>query len=238
MPKIFYCGDPHGRFNHIVRAVEKHRPEAVILLGDQTAKQPLDIELADILDKTKIYWIPGNHDSDNETHYDNLFESGLKGRNIEDRIITVAGITIAGIGGVFREKVWDGQVPGNDTPRNFMKTIGASNRWRGGLPLRHRTTIFPSDIQKFEGMRVDVLVTHEAPDLHRIGNVALTRLAQSLSVRKAFHGHHHKMIKYPGGVWQGVSLAGIVALDTETFQTTVIDDGLVSTKTLPLDTEK
>lgn len=234
MATIFFCGDPHSRFGHIIRAVEAHRPDAVVLLGDQTAKNPLDVELASILDKTKVYWIPGNHDSDDELHYDNLFESGLKGRNIEDRVIAVAGITIAGIGGVFREKVWDGQVPGKYSPKVFVKTMGAGNKWRGGLPLRHRTTIFPSDIEQFNGMRVDVLVTHEAPDLHRIGNVALTRLAQSLHVRKAFHGHHHQMIEYPGGVWQGVSLCGIVALDTVTFETSVIDQGIVSTKAWPV----
>lgn len=77
MAKIFFCGDPHGRFNHIIRAVEAYRPEAIVLLGDQTAKHPLDIELAPILEKTKIYWIPGNHDSDNELVYDNLFGSAL-----------------------------------------------------------------------------------------------------------------------------------------------------------------
>ena len=192
MPKVFFCGDPHGCFAHIIRVVETHRPAAIALLGNQTAKQPLDVQLAPILYKTKIYWIPGNHDSDNETAYDNPFGSALKGGNIEDNVIAVAGITIAGVGGVFREKVWGGQVPSELSPAEFIRTIKSSNKWRRGLQLRHRTTIFSPTIGIFVHMHVDVLVTHEAPDLHRHGNVALARLAQSLGVRKAFHGHHTK----------------------------------------------
>ena len=116
------------------------------------------------------------------------------------------------------------------SPHCYLKTCGAGSKWRGGLPLRHRTTIFPSTIGKFGGMHVDVLVTHEAPELHRYGNVALTRLAHALGVRKAINGHHHQRIVYPGGVWQGVSLDGIVALDTVTFEVSEIDPGRVSTK--------
>lgn len=196
MAKIFFCGDPHGRFAHIIHAVEINRPDAIMLLGDQTAKQPLDIELAPILGQTKVYWIPGNHDSDNEAVYDNLFGSALKGRNVAERVMAEAGITIAGLGGVFRHKVWDGQVPGNLPQTEFMRTIGSGNKWRGGLPLRHRTTIFLSTIGKFDGMQVDLLVNHEAPDSHQHGNVALIRLAQSLGARKAFHGHHDQTIEY------------------------------------------
>ena len=235
MSTLLFCGDPHGRFKHIIGAVEKHRPEAVILLGDQTAAQPLEIELADILNKTEVFWITGNHDTDNEQHHDKLFESKLKGRNIQERgVVSVDGILIAGIGGVFREKVWDGTLltaRGDMTsPKDFARTCGAGNRWRGGTPLKHRSSIFPSMVDKYRGMRVDVLVTHEAPDLHKHGNAALTRLAHDLGVRAAFHGHHHQRIAHPGGVWQGVSLCGIVALDTVTFEVIEIDPGRVSTK--------
>ena len=230
MPSILFCGDPHSSFRHIIRAVDKHAPEAIVLLGDQTCEQPLEVELAEISHKTKIYWIGGNHDTDNDKYYDNLFESKLKGRNIQNGVIGVAGITIAGIGGVFREKLWNGNEDSNLSPANYLKSCGASNKWRGGLPLRYRSTIFPSQVKDLAGMHVDVLVTHEAPDLHRHGNAALTRLAESLRVKKAFHGHHHQFIDYPGGVWTGVSLRGIVALDTETFELTQIDAGQISTK--------
>jgi predicted phosphodiesterase len=226
MTKVFFCGDPHGVFSHIIRAWDEHQPAAVVLLGDLECRRPLDVELAPILDKTRIYWIPGNHDTDSADNYDNLFESALKGNNIEDRIIGVAGITIGGIGGVFREKIWNGVTESNLSPKNYLKTCGAGSKWRGGLPLRHRSSIFPTDIAAFKGMSVDVLVTHEAPNDHAYGNVALTNLAQNLKVKRAFHGHHHQLIKYPNSPWTGVSLRGIVSMDTETFDVVVIDPGL------------
>ena len=149
-------------------------------------------------------------------------------------MVSAGGILIAGIGGVFREKVWDGTLLAArgdiNSPKDFARTCGAGNRWRGGTPLKHRSSIFPSMVEKYRGMRADVLVTHEAPDLHKHGNAALTRLAADLGVRAAFHGHHHQRIVYPGGVWQGVSLDGIVALDTATFEVSEIDPGRVSTK--------
>lgn len=98
-------------------------------------------------------------------------------------------ILIAGIGGVFCEKIWDGNAaPMVDSLRDFMKTIGPSNKWRDGIPLRHRSTVFPSTVRWLAGMRVDILVTHEAPDLHRFGKSAFTKLAQDLQVKKAFQG--------------------------------------------------
>ena len=33
-PKLFFCGDPHGKFDHVIEAVECHQPNAIILLGD------------------------------------------------------------------------------------------------------------------------------------------------------------------------------------------------------------
>ena len=62
MADIWFCGDPHGRFRHIIDAVKKHRPAAIVLLGDVEATQPLQDELAAILSLTEIYWIVGNHD--------------------------------------------------------------------------------------------------------------------------------------------------------------------------------
>ena len=74
---IFFCGDPHGNFTHIVEAVQQHRPEAIVLLGDIQARQPLERELQAISDLTEIWWIHGNHDTDSDTDYDYLFGSAL-----------------------------------------------------------------------------------------------------------------------------------------------------------------
>ena len=105
MADIWFAGDNHSRFRHIIDAVKRHRPSAIVLLGDIQAKRPLHDELAEILSITQIFWIPGNHDTDSEADYDNLFGSALADRNLHGRVVNVAGVRIAGLGGVFRERV-------------------------------------------------------------------------------------------------------------------------------------
>jgi hypothetical protein len=57
MSKILFCGDNHTIFQRIVDAVRQHRPDAIVLLGDIEACQPLEAELAVILGKTAIRFI-------------------------------------------------------------------------------------------------------------------------------------------------------------------------------------
>lgn len=79
---ILFCGDPHGQFAHIIEAVQDHQPAAVILLADLQAQRPLEVELAPILDKTEVWFIHGNHDTDSEADHDHLFGSALADRNL------------------------------------------------------------------------------------------------------------------------------------------------------------
>ncbi len=213
MSNIFFCGDPHGNFESVVEAVKQHRPDAIVLLGDMTPEQPLHVELAEIIGLTEIHWIHGNHDCDEEHFYDNLFGSKLAGGNLHGRLITIGGIRIAGMGGVFREKIWSDKGALYDSPQAYLKSCGKGNRWRGGLPLRQQASIFPSEVLTLSKCRADVLVTHEAPAMHQHGSRALTQLAKRLGVKAAFHGHHHEDIVYPDGVWRGVGLQGVTNLD-------------------------
>ena len=73
--RVFFCGDVHGNFKHIIEAVAEHAPAAIVLLGDIQAQRPLELELelAKILDETDVWFIHGNHDTDSEADYDNLF---------------------------------------------------------------------------------------------------------------------------------------------------------------------
>lgn len=61
---IWFLGDVHGRFDHVIRLVKLHRPEAVVFLGDLECSLPLDMILRPILEQTEIWFIHGNHDSD------------------------------------------------------------------------------------------------------------------------------------------------------------------------------
>ena len=49
-PELIFFGDPHGDFEPVVNAVERYRPEAIILLDDIQVRRPLQVELESIVD--------------------------------------------------------------------------------------------------------------------------------------------------------------------------------------------
>lgn len=207
MPSFLICGDPHGHFQHIQNALHNNAVDAVLLLGDLDLHSPLHSVFHDVCRKTSVHWIPGNHDTDNETAYQALFESEFADHNIHGKVVDICGVRVAGLGGVFRSKVWDGaKAPIYQSQADFIRRCGKGNLWKGGLPLRHRSSIFPSDVAALDGQKADILITHEAPNLHEHGNSVISALAKDLQVQCAFHGHHHESIAYPGGVWFGVGL--------------------------------
>jgi predicted phosphodiesterase len=231
---IWLCGDVHGRFDHLIETVllppPEQRPAAVILLGDIQAQQPLEVELAPILAHTEVWFIHGNHDTDSDADHDHLFGSALADRNLHGRVVEIDGVRIAGLGGVFRGQVWTPPNPwAFETARAYVARAGRSNLWRGGLPRRHRSTIFPAEYQALARLRADVLVTHEAPSCHPHGFAVLDDLARSLRVRQMFHGHHHDRLDYRTE-WarlafdaHGVGLRGITALDGQVIQVGELD---------------
>lgn len=218
--QIFFCGDVHGNFRHIIEAVQEHAPAAIVLLGDIQAQKSLEQELAEILDKTEIWFIHGNHDTDSETDYDNLFGSAMAHKNLDGRVVEIAGVRVAGLGGIFKGQVWR---PPNDptypSAFDFELRNGIWNRWRDGLILKHRSTIFPAVYEQLEQLQADVLVTHEALSCHHHGFEAIDELARSLGVITTFHGHHHDSIDYSehwdkiGHKAYGVGFCGITAID-------------------------
>lgn len=216
MGNIFFCGDVHGRFDHVVEVVRKHQPSAIVFLGDLQPSHPLDQELQPILGLTNIWWIHGNHDTDSDADYDNLFESALADQNLHGRVVEIAGIRIAGLGGVFRGQVWmPPEQPLFNSQDSYVARCGKGNLWRGGLPRKHRSSIFPCDYSRLVGERADILITHEAPSCHPHGFEGIDELARNLGVRAAFHGHHHDRRDYNthcerlGFSSYGVGLRGI-----------------------------
>lgn len=205
-PALLLLGDPHGNFKPVIRAVKQHRPKAIILLGDLTPDRPLHIELQDIMDLTEIWWIHGNHDTDQAAFLDNVSDVTLAGtplarRNLHGRVARVAGLQVAGLGGVFRESIWfprdDPKAPcAFASPDALRRQMKRAERWRGGISLRHRSSIFPSDVKALAERRVDLLVTHEAPSWHDHGFAAIDELALRMQARWIVHGHHHEDIDY------------------------------------------
>ena len=212
-PEIWFAGDCHGKFAHILCAAHQLRPDAIIFLGDLDCPRPLKEELRDLPTGIEVAYIPGNHDSDSESNWDNLTGSGFL--NLHSTIATVAGVRIAGLGGVFR-KPWNPRTKTAVDPlfsgATYAKMLGKGNLFRSGLPLRHRTTIFPADVFSLSQQFADVLVTHEAPGLHELGFDAITELAQCMRVEQAFHGHLHESISYLSSPWIAVGFRSIVNL--------------------------
>ncbi|MDA8350541.1 MAG: metallophosphoesterase [Pseudomonadota bacterium] len=222
--RIFFCGDCHGHFDHVIKAAQAFLPAAVIFLGDLESPAPLDQVLAPILQHTAVWWIQGNHDTDRESSYDNLYGSSLADRNLHGLVVEVAGMRIAGLGGVFREKIWRPPAdPAFESSADFIRRGGRGNRWRGGLPLRQRSTIFADVYQRLARLRADVLVTHEAPGTHRNGVPALGDLAQKLGVRTMLHGHHHE--HYEAQLGNGSKVIGVALREIVDLEGHVVVEG-------------
>jgi predicted MPP superfamily phosphohydrolase len=197
MTMIYFLGDVHGHFDHVLERVARDRPDAVVFLGDLQAQRPLEVELASILDQTSVWFIHGNHDTDSDADHDHLLGSALADRNLHGRVVEIAGLRVAGLGGVFRGQVWTPSgVRHFESPADFVRRCGKGNLWRGGLTRKHRSTIFPSDCADLARQRADILVTHEAPSVHPHGFGAIDELARSLRVSKTFHGHQHDCMDY------------------------------------------
>jgi hypothetical protein len=237
---IFFCGDNHSRFRHIIDAVEREKPDAVLLLGDIQAQMPLGMELAPILNKTTVRFIPGNWDTTSPLGFANLFESNLSPCNLHARVEEIAGVRIAGLGGIFRREIW--MPPAEPEFDSYEQWLAAHKRSASrsddvavrlalqDVRRQHRSSIFPADVRKLEELAADVLVTHEAPSPHPYGFSIIDELARAMGVRATFHGHHHDSLDY-GDQWSrigfrayGVGFCGITDLDGRIVRPGDFDD--------------
>ena len=208
---ILFVGDAHGDFEPMLEAAAS--ATAVILLGDQ---EPLD-DLASILGPgiaEKTWWIFGNHDSDDPeylTHY-----ASMADRNLHCRVVEIDGLRIAGLGGTFRSNVLgvDRQTTlkglAHVRPQDTRQSLALIRKDKKLAPQDH-TTIFPEDLNFMARLanktRVDVLVTHEAPESHKLGYRILGDVARALKTRIHIHAHHHE--HYDSMIEGGVRVAGV-----------------------------
>jgi len=234
MSVVLYCGDPHGEFRHVIRAAEELRPSALVLLGDLEPERPLHEELGSIA--SKVWFIHGNHDTDSDSNWSNVWESRLAERNIHGRVVTLPdGTRLAGLGGVFRESVWYPSLatpPRCRTPAEHDAATPRWDLWRAGRPRKHWSSIYPEELDRLADLQADVLITHEAPGYHRHGFEILDTLAQSIGARVVVHGHHHDRIDScarwtkQGFKSFGVGLRGITAIDIDGNATVIVSGEL------------
>lgn len=221
--EMTFFGDPHGDFSAIGASLADGVRPFSVFLGDFDLDRPLDLEVAALEDAgSEVWFVHGNHDADTPEWHDFVFSSALAERNLSGRIVDLGGYRVAGLGGVFRTRVWNPRsdaAPGFPTRRDFLRA--SRDHWRGGLPLRHRATVFPEDFERLARQRADILVTHEAPSSHRFGFEAIDRLARQMGVRLIVHGHHHEPYQavLPDGVvvigmgmadWRNVDIEGVI----------------------------
>jgi predicted phosphodiesterase len=192
-PLLFaFYADCHGVFDHVTASHGK--ADAIFLLGDQTP-EATGKTLEEALGRqaaAKTFWILGNHDGERSGSY--LAHESMADRDIHARVVDVQGVRVAGLGGVFRGRVW---MPGKVEPKaNSRAELLATNegRWRGRLPAWCQTTIFPEDFVALAGQQADILITHEAPESHMHGFREIGDLARAMGVNIILHGHHHSPI--------------------------------------------
>ncbi len=205
--KILFAGDPHGDFDPIIDAALKYYPEAVVLLGDYDLKNPLEKYLRQISYKTQIWWIPGNHDFDPPYHHKNLFSSQLANQGLHLKVKDIAGLRIAGLGGIFLGRVW---YPPNKPKWQKKQHFLEHQRLKSGsnsLSLKYQSAIWPDEYEKLKQLKADILVTHEAPKSHRHGFFAIDQLAESMGVSKVFHGHLHE--HYAAKIKKNIQVYGV-----------------------------
>lgn len=213
---IWLLGDVHGNFDHVLETVERtgEQPAAVVFLGDLECQRSFSKCVADIETAGIQCWaIPGNHDTDSSDNYRNLWGDSLfQVRNLHGRVVEIAGLRVAGLGGIFRGQIWHPEAEGIPEIRNWPALLEAQNTKRptrlrfeqpsieqiakDGILRKHASTIFYGDWHQLHGQPADILVTHEAPGIHPHGFDAITALAQACGVKAAFHGHHHDSLNY------------------------------------------
>lgn len=193
---VLFYGDARGEWRPLLRACEEHRPELVVLLGDCDLKRPLREQLRPVLSAgICVRWIPGGHDAGSPEMYDRLWGDFPDG-NLHACWTRVGGCVVAGLGGVFKERVWH---PRREvaqavhlTRRDYMRHLPRGDRWRDGMPLRARDAIFPEDVVALRRVQADVLATHEAPSCHPHGFVGIDMAADAVGAGLVVHGRHHE----------------------------------------------
>ncbi len=210
---IVIAGDPHGNFAPIIRACSAEDTGTLILLGDCELHVRLHQMLGSLFALGwQVYWILGNKDTETATVFDHLAGDFPEG-DIGGKVIEIGGLRIAGLGGVFKPRIWTPpESPSFNTRGDFLQSLPPREQWRGGLPLWHRDSIFPEDFARLARHRFDVLVTHEAPSCHRHGSAAIDRLADVAGARLIVHGHHHE--SYAVKLDNGIDVRGLAVAET------------------------
>lgn len=166
---VLYCGDPHGEFRHIIKAAGELRASAVVLLGDLEPQRPMHEELAAVAGR--VWYIHGNHDTDNQSNWSNVWESKLAERNVDGRVVMLPdGTRLAGLGDVFREDVWyptpSAARGGASAFRNRAEHANLQDSrhcWQDSVSRVHWASIYPDVFDGLADLQADILLRTRRP---------------------------------------------------------------------------
>jgi predicted phosphodiesterase len=205
--KILFAGDPHGNFKPLIEAAHKYQPEAFILLGDCDLDMPLESCLEDIAGVTEIWWIAGNHDFESPGKYNNLFNSAFSDRDLHLKVTEIAGLRVAGLGGIFLGRVWyPPQQPKWLGKQQYLHHQSVNTR-DSDMPLKYKSAIWHDEFEALKALKADILVSHEAPGSHRHGFKVIGELAVAMGVKNIFHGHLHE--NYASIINNNIKVCGV-----------------------------
>lgn len=212
---IFY-GDPHGVWQPLMDEIEDGT-HTVFILGDlaEAKQHPHHVEAArDALCQLRargihVHFILGNHDTETDAIHALLFED-FRDNLIEEQVLTIGQLQcrIAGLGGVIKGKIWSGDdAPAFSSPADLLARTPRQERFRGGLPRKQQSSIFPSTVKTLAQKKADILLTHEAPSCHKHGFDFIDDLAAQMGVSLIIHGHHH--FSYQDRLANGILVRGL-----------------------------
>ncbi len=120
MTIFVFIGDIHQQWSKVEDGLASldPLPRAVqSQLGDIQCDKPLDQLAAPLLDRgIDVHWIFGNHDNDGGPEmWANLVEPDRYPRTshgaLHGKVVEIAGVRIAGLGGTFRPRIWEPPEP-------------------------------------------------------------------------------------------------------------------------------
>jgi hypothetical protein len=163
--------------------------------------------LKEIAHLTDVWWIAGNHDFETPVKYNNLFKSAFSHRDLHLKVTEIAGLRVAGLGGVFLGRVW--------YPPQQPKWLGkqqylhhqSGNIQHSDMSLKYKSAIWHDEFEGLKALKADILVSHEAPGSHRHGFRVIGDLAAAMGVKHIFHGHLHE--NYAGTLKNNIKVRGV-----------------------------
>ena len=147
---LVFFGDPHGQFEKLLRAGLADTTTCLFILGDFFDREFDDNAIDSLRDvfneferkQRDFYYITGNHDAASLALHKFLYEE-FADHNLNGRIVTLgnSGVRVAGLGGVFRGRIWFPQSANLAntikfrSPEELLQSTPRHERVEDGLPL-------------------------------------------------------------------------------------------------------